>query len=309
MLTDDNVSARVLYSLVKQFKTHLLSTCNGKLNLCEFEPNNVRVTNKVVLDGEDLRILKLATDISIYNELFPVSYLSSNGSVVDIGNIHEDKFIPFENLTIGKDNQNVADCPDCLCTNVEAGPQLILQLRSELHIIVLGSVSLLGVLLVITGLIFMIHVQCCSSHDSRSANFIFWLLFAILVLLLASFTYILVPSSTLCLARVIGLSGAYTFFFSSVFSIVVTSLIGDKSIRLFIQVILFALAISVQVPVLTYETLFRDETLLINKFLTDYGPKVECTLDDMLLLKLFVFPAALIVFITIGSCILISNHW
>ena len=65
----------------------------------------------------------------------------------------------------------------------------------------------------------------------------------------------------------------------------------------------------VQVPVLTYETLFRDETLLTNKMLTDYGPKIECTLDEVLSLKLFVYPIVLLLLVTIASLILLCHHW
>ncbi|EFX63209.1 hypothetical protein DAPPUDRAFT_119420 [Daphnia pulex] len=37
VLTDDNVSARVLYSLIKQFKNHLSSTCRGKFKSCDLD--------------------------------------------------------------------------------------------------------------------------------------------------------------------------------------------------------------------------------------------------------------------------------
>ena len=314
VLTDDNVSARVLYSLVKQFKTHLASTCSGKVSPCDFEPHHLM--KKTVLAEEDLRILKLSTDISIYNELFPVSYVSRKNSqtppkIVDIGNIHEDKFIPTGTLNIDRDD--VTECSDCLCTNVDSSPNFILQLRNDLHLIIIGSISILGILLTVTGLLILLHIQCCSSQEDRSGNFIFLLLLSVLVLLLVSFLYILVPSSILCLSRVIALSGAYTLLLATVFSTAATSLVGsrpdDKSARLCIQMLLFTLAVSVQVPILTYETLFRDDTLLINKILTDYGPKTECTLDDLLSLKLFIYPIVLLGIVSVGSLVVICHHW
>jgi hypothetical protein len=73
--------------------------------------------------------------------------------------------------------------------------------------------------------------------------------------------------------------------------------------------LLFVLAISVQAPVLTYETLFRDDSLQINKILTDYGPKTECTLDDLLSLKLFLYPTILLGIVSLGSIIVIYHHW
>ncbi|EFX79281.1 hypothetical protein DAPPUDRAFT_319707 [Daphnia pulex] len=142
VLTDDNVSARVLYSLIKQFKNHLSSTCRGKFKSCDLEPHHL--IKKTALAEEDLRILKLSTDISIYNELFPVSYVSTKNpkgsqTIVDIGNIHEDKFIPTGNINVGR--EEITECTDCLCTNVDTSPSFIFQLRDELHIIVVGSVS------------------------------------------------------------------------------------------------------------------------------------------------------------------------
>ena len=315
VLTDDNVSARVLYSLIKQFKNHLSSTCRGKVKSCDFEPQHL-INKKTVLAEEDLRILKLSTDISIYNELFPVSYVSMKNpkgsqTIVDIGNIHEDKFIPAGNINVGR--EEIAECTDCLCTNVDASPSFILQLRDELHMIVIGSVSILGILLTLIGLIFILHIQCSSSHEDRSGNFIFLLLLAVLILFFVSFLYLLVPSSILCLSRVIALSGSYTFFLAALFSTAATSLVGnrpdDKTARLCIQMLLFVLAISVQAPVLTYETLFRDDTLQINKILTDYGPKTECTLDDLLSLKLFLYPTILLGIVSLGSIIVIYHHW
>lgn len=314
VLTDDNVSARVLYSLVKQFKTHLSSSCSGKVTPCDFEPHHLM--KKTVLAEEDLRILKLSTDISIYNELFPVSYVSKKSSqaspsIVDIGNIHEDKFIPTGTLNIGRDE--VTECTDCLCTNVDSAPNFILQIRTDLHLIIIGSISILGIFLTLIGMIFLLHIQCCSSQEDKSGNFIFLLLFAVLVILLVSFLYLLVPSSILCLSRVIALSGAYTLLLATIFSTAATSLVGnrpdDKSARLCIQMLLFILAVSVQVPILTYETLFRDDTLLINKILTDYGPKTECTLDDLLSLKLFIYPIVLLGVVSIGSLAVICHHW
>lgn len=271
---------------------------------------------KTVLAEEDLRILKLSTDLSIYNELFPVSYVSRKSpkgpqTIVDIGNIHEDKFIPAGNLNVSK--EEIAECTDCLCTNVESAPNFILQLRKELHLIILGGISILGVVLTLVGLVFILHIQCCSSQEDKSGNFIFLLLLAVFILLLVSFLYNLVPSSILCLSRVISLSGAYTFFLAAIFSTAATSLVGnrpdDKSARFYIQTLLFVLAVSVQVPILTYETIFRDDTLLINKILTDYGPKTECTLDDLLSLKLFIYPVVLLVIVCIGGMAVISHHW
>jgi len=133
---------------------------------------------KMVLAEEDLKILKLSKDISIYNELFPVSYISkknANGDhqVIDIGNIHEDKFIPVENFTL--DREEIADCTDCLCTNVDFSPSFILQIRNELYIFILGGFSLLAILLALTGIMFMMYIQCCSAHQDRSGNFIFLL--------------------------------------------------------------------------------------------------------------------------------------
>lgn len=314
VLTDDNVSARVLYSLVKQFKNHLSTTCSGKLNTCDLEPHHLM--KKTVLAEEDLKILKLSTDLSIYNELFPVSYVSRKSSkgpqtIVDIGNIHEDKFIPTGNLNVGK--EEIAECTDCLCTNVETTPYFILQLRHELHLIILGGISIFAVLLTLIGLLFILHIQCCSSHEDKSGNFIFLLLLAIFVLLLVSFLYMLVPSSILCLSRVMALSGGYTFLLATVFSTAATSLMGsrpdDKTARFFIQMLLFVLAVSVQVPILIYETFFRDDTLLINKILTDYGPKTECTLDDLLSLKLFIYPVVLLGIVCVGSVAVIVHHW
>lgn len=314
VLSDDNVSARVLYSLIKQFKNHLSSTCNGRINKCDFEPHHLM--KKPVLAEEDLKILKLSTDISIYNELFPVSYVSRKNAkgpktIVDIGNIHEDKFIPTGNLNLGRDE--MAECTDCLCTNVDATPNFILQLRDELHFIIMGSISCFGILLTFVGFFFILHIQCCSSQEDKSGNFIFLLLFAVLILLLVSFLYLLVPSSILCLSRVISLSGGYTFLLATIFSTAATSLVGsrpdDKCARFFIQTLLFILAVSVQVPILTYETIFRDDTLLINKILTDYGPKTECTLDDLLSLKLFIYPVVLLGIVCIGSIAVICHHW
>lgn len=320
-MTDDNVSARVLYSLVKQFKNHLSSSCKGKVNPCDFEPHHL--AKKMVLVEEDLRILKLSKDISIYNELFPVSYVSSkkpgdsSKTIVDIGNIHEDKFVPLENVMMEFDREvdGTEECSgsECLCTNVDQSPQFVLQLRNELHIIIIGSVSILGVLSTVTGLILVLHIQCFSTQEDKSGNFLFLLLLTVLVLLLVSFLYVLVPSSTLCLGRVIALSGAYTLLLSALVSTVAVTLTGnhtgDKCLRFFIQSLFFALAVGVQVPILTYETLFRDETLMINKVLTDYGPKIECTLDDMLSVKLFIYPIILQLVLAIGSLLIISKHW
>lgn len=318
VLTDDNVSARVLYSLVKQFKHHLLNTCNGNMSPCDFEPHHM--VKKMVLAEEDLRILKLSKDISIYNELFPVSHVSKgkqdNGSkinVIDIGNIHEDKFIPFENNQI-IEREEVDDCgTDCLCTNVEnTSGNFIFQLRNELHIIIIGSVSVLALLFTITGFALVLHIQCFSTQEDKSGNFMFLVLFTLLILLSVSFLYVLVPSSILCLSRVIALSGAYTLFLSALFSVAATSLIGDSGsacFRTLLQLLIFILAVGVQVPILSYETLFRDETLLINKFLTDFGPKIECTLDDMLSLKLFIYPMVLQGMLTVASIAVISSHW
>lgn len=315
VLTDDNVSARVLYSLIKQYKNHLATTCSGKVNACDFEPHHL--IKKTILAEEDLRILKLSTDISIYNELFPVSYVSkktAKGSqtIVDIGNIHEDKFIPTGNLKI--DREEISECTDCLCTNVESTPTtFVLQLRYELHFIITGSISILGVLLTLIGFIILLRIQCCSSHEDKSGNFLFLLLLAVLILFLVSFLYILVPSSILCLSRVIALSGGYTIFLATIISTAATSLMGnrpdDKTARLCAQSLIFALAVGVQVPVLIYETLLRDDTLLINKVLTDYGPKTECTLDDILSLKLFIYPVVLLAIVNFGSIAVICHHW
>lgn len=314
VLTDDNVSARVLYSLIKQFKNHLSSTCSDKINACDFEPHHL--IKKTTLAEEDLRILKLSTDISIYNELFPVTYVSKKSgkgpqTIVEVGNIHEDKFIPTRNMDVVR--EEITECKDCLCTNVDSSSGFIFQLSTELHIIIIGSISILGILLTLTGTMFIFHIQCCSNHEDRSGNFIFLLLVAILLLFLVSFLYLFVPSNVLCLGRVIALSGAYTFFLASIFSTAATSLVGtrpdDKSARLCIQMLLFVLAISVQAPVLTYETLFRDDTLQINKILTDYGPKTECILDDLLSLKLFLYPTLLHGMVSLGSLIVIYHHW
>lgn len=315
VLTDDNVSARVLYSLVKQFKNHLSSTCKGQVSPCEFEPHHL--VKKTVLADEDLKILKLSKDISIYNELFPVTYVSRKSSsspvtIMDIGNIHEDKFIPFTNLTLEK--EDIADCSECLCTNVDSAPVFILQMRSEIYIIIIGSVSLFAMLFALTGLLLLLYLQCCSNQQDKSGNFIFLLILAVLVLLSVSLLFVLVPSSVVCLSRMIALSGAYTMFLAALFAIAASSLVGnrhqgDKPVRLCMQILVFVLSVGVQAPVLTYETLFRDETLLINKVLTDYGPKTECTLDDWLSLKLFLYPVVLLAIVSFASITLIINHW
>ena len=253
---------------------------------------------------------------SIYNELFPVSYISKkkpNGEhiVIDIGNIHEDKFIPVENFTIDRDE--IAECVECLCTNVDSNPTFILQIRNELYIFISGSFSLLAILLTITSLIFMMYIQCCSAHQDRSGNFLFLILTTVLVLLFSSLLFLLVPSSILCLVRVITLSGAYVTFLGSLLTIIIISLIGknpaNKCSRIFLQFFLFTLTIGVQVPVLTYETLFRDETLLINKILTDFGPTTECILEDILALKLFIYPTTILLILLNGSGFVLYNHW
>ena len=271
---------------------------------------------KMVLAEEDLKILKLSKDISIYNELFPVSYISkknANGDhqVIEIGNIHEDKFIPVENFTL--DREEIADCTDCLCTNVDFSPSFILQIRNELYIFISGGFSLLAILLALTGIMFMMYIQCCSAHQDRSGNFIFLLLTTVLILLLSSLLYLLVPSSILCLSRVVALSGAYVIFLASLLTTIIISLIakhpGNKCSRIFLQFFLFFLTIGVQVPILTYETLFRDETLLINKVLTDFGPTTECILEDILALKLFIYPTVILLILTFGSILVLYNHW
>ena len=308
VITDDNISARVLYSLVKQFKNHVSSYCNGQISPCDFEPRHLK---KTTLVDDDMKILKLSKDISIFNELFPVTYLvkiNSSEYVIDIGNIHEDKFIANENVSINIGN---AECPDCLCTNVDIGSDLELQVRTELYIILVGSISVLGIVFSLIAYVLLFHVRC-SGMDDRSGNFVFLLLLTLLLMLLVSFLYLLEPSSTVCLTRVIALSGSYTIFLAALFAIMATSMVahpGAKSARFILQILLFCFVVSVQIPVLTYETLFRDETLMTNKMLTDYGPKIECTLDEVLSLKLFIYPIVLLVFDSIGGLIVIVNHW
>lgn len=250
VLSDDNISARVLYSLVKQFKNHLLTVCQGKISACDFEAHHLK---KMTLVEEDLRILKLSKDISIYNELFPVTYLFKNASsqiAVDIGNIHEDKFFPIDNMTIG-DGIETAECTDCLCTNVEVSADIVFEIRKELHIILIGAASVLGIVLILVCFLLMLH-NVCSNPVDRSGNFIFLLLLILLGMLATSFLYLLVPSSTVCLSRVMAVSGAYTLLLGAVFSVMATSLVahpGAKCARFLLQMLLFFFIVSVQVSV------------------------------------------------------------
>lgn len=304
VMTDDNVSARVLYTLVKQFKNHMTSTCNGRINPCDFEPRHLK---KITLADDDMQILKLSKDISIYNELFPVTLLLKN-NIIDLGNIHEDKFIANENVSI---TIETAECFDCLCTNVDVSADLELILRTELYIILIGAVSVLGIIIILMAYLLLAHIRC-SGLDDRSGNFLFMLMLPMLLMLLVSFLYVLEPSSTVCLSRVISLSGSYTCFLGAILSIMATSLVAHpaaKTGRFILQALLFCFIVSVQIPVLTYETFFRDETLLTNKMLTDYGPKIECTLDELLCLKLFIYPIVLLVLVCIGGLTIILHHW
>ena len=304
VMTDDNVSARVLYTLVKQFKNHVTSTCNGRINPCDFEPRHMK---KITLVDDDMQILKLSKDISIYNELFPVTYLLKD-TVVDMGNIHEDKFIANDNVSVAIET---AECFDCLCTNVDASSDLELTLRTEFYIIIIGLVSVLGIIFILMAYLLLSHIRC-TGLDDRSGNFLFLMMMPMLLMLLVSFFFLLEPSSTVCLTRVISLSGSYTVFLASILSIMATSLVahpGAKMGRFMLQALMFCFIVSVQIPVLTYETLFRDETLLTNKILTDYGPKIECTLDELLCLKLFIYPIVLLLLVSIGSVTTILHHW
>ena len=293
---------------MKQYKNHLNVVCQGRIKDCEFEQHHLK---KLALGDDDLNILKLSKDMAIYNEQFPVSYILSNGTSVDIGSIYEDKFIPLSNSAVIQEIEPV-ECDDCLCTNVDAVSNFVFQLRTELLLMVAGGISSLGILLTIILLILMLKTQCSSNCADRSGNFIFPMMFTILLLFLVSFLYILVPSSILCLARAISLSAVYTIFLGHLFSVTTTTFVVHPTTRgagHILQILLFFFIISVQVPVLTYETLFRDETLMTNKILTDYGPKIECTLDDVLSFKLFLYPMTLLAMQMIASIAILVNHW
>ena len=307
ILSDDNISARVFYTMLKQFKSHINSACQGRLKQCQFEPQHQK---KILLEDDDFNILKLSKDMDIYNEQFPVTHLISKGedlSTMEIGNIYEDKFIPLDKVVIKEDADAV--CAECLCTNVDTGSGFSLQLRNELLMLVSAGISGLEILIIIILLLVSLKTQCGTGDES---TYIFPLLGSALLLLLVSGLYLLVPSSVLCLTRSISLSGAYTIFLAVLFSATSTSFVDHPSTRRsvnFFQTLFFMFILAVQTPVLTYETIFRDETLLLNKILTDYGPKIECILDDSLSLKLFVYPVILLSLQTLFSFCVLKHHW
>ena len=313
ILSDDNISARVFYSLMKQFKSHLNAACGGLLRDCEFEQRHIRTM--AALGVEDLNILKLSRDMSIYNEQFPVTYAWNNGTHAvarEIGSIYEDKFIAADDAAADLvRNIESAVCDDCLCTNLDPGPAFALQLRTEFAFIVAGSVSLFGALATVAFLLLVLKTQCTATFEDRSGSFLFALLPAVLFLFLTSLQYVLVPSSALCLTRAISLSLAYTIFVAVLLSVSLVTFVVNPAARTaghFIQTFLFLFIVGVQVPVLVYETLFRDDTLLTNKMLTDYGPKIDCTMDDALAFKLFIYPALLLIMQLFSSVVILVNH-
>lgn len=310
ILSEDNISARVFYSLMKQFKTRLNLECQGVLRECEFEQQHLL---KIALEDDDLRILKLSKEMILFNEQFPVTYIRKNGTQVlqsEIGSIFEDKFIPSPDQDV-KPQIGSVECTSCLCANFDMETQSV-HLRPELIMMIGGGVAIVSVPVIIVLLVFLLRHRHHNTTGDQSGNFSIGLLLSVMSLFITSCLYVLEPGSSLCLTRIVVLSGVYTVFFAVLLSVTSVTLVVHPTTRTagnVIEILLVLFAVGVQVPVLTYETLFRDETRLTNKILTDYGPKIECTLDHFLFFKLFIYPAILLVMQTAASIIILVNHW